>query len=336
LFPKVKKAASGGNGKARRRGTRPTKATPRGIGLVRQLQILYVLSGHNGTVLAQVTVCWDDVQRDLSRVRCKVRIDGQPGDHTILVSGSPDFKALNRAELLQSGEQRIVIGEVAKFGSKSKRDDLVWLVSGGAPILVNANMGKRARTECNFPCPNDVMDSLGNPGNRFAVIAIGRVSPSPKGGLRFHELRLIVVTRNFIPAESRLEGALIDWLVEAQREFAKPLFRRPGDLVVPDVVLHDTVGPTPMEVRGMMRLPEYAERDEMKDAIYREAGIKVWSWDGNGEIPELPPAVPGQLEINRNRIKGLESGFKIAVHSSGDQPEKKSIARRRRFKRRAR
>lgn len=116
------------------------------------------------------------------------------------------------------------------------------------------------------------------------------VEVSDRGNLWVHDAALMLVSRDYLPADSSHEARLADALVDARRVFEKPL-TAPADRPLPDFVLHDTQPATVMEVWGMAT-DAYQLRKQEKLQAYAAAGMPVWEWDAvkQAEIPVLPAA----------------------------------------------
>lgn len=119
---------------------------------------------------------------------------------------------------------------------------------------------------------------------------------------RAESIALMEVGPALIPVASSYELAVLHALIDAGRQFRKPLrFDSDRDLVLPDFELLDTADPrgTPMEVFGRTDeayLARLAEKRAYYDATYGAA--QWWSWDATTVAvwPRFPPPVIGREE----------------------------------------
>lgn len=101
---------------------------------------------------------------------------------------------------------------------------------------------------------------------------------------------LMLVSKQYIPADSSYEVAAANALVKEGRTFRKPLQVEPGEELLPDFLLTDTSPRTVMEVFGM-DTPEYLDRKAQKLRMYQERGERLWAWEavGREQMPAFPP-----------------------------------------------
>jgi Protein of unknown function (DUF1173) len=130
-----------------------------------------------------------------------------------------------------------------------------------------------------------VVASRENPDAR--VIVLMHVDVAPRGYMRVSDMAMMLTTKQYIPCESSFEVQMANALVEAERDFLKPL-RYDGEAdTFPDFELLDTSPKTIVEVFGMVGNEGYDRRKAEKQAIYKAKGQPVIEWDTRRPMPEL-------------------------------------------------
>lgn len=191
----------------------------------------------------------------------------------------------------QTVELRILIGHLIRL-KESQYDGFGLIVEDRKESFwIGGAEWAQAVNACPYPSIERVIRELSINERMERVVVIGRIEHTEKGNLKFIDLRLMAVTKDFIPVDSSYERQLSDYLVENNRQFEKPLAYDAEDGVFPDFLLTDIEPVLPMEVWGMTGNPEYDARKKTKLAEYARKG-SVWEWDPTScsVIPELPPA----------------------------------------------
>ncbi len=202
----------------------------------------------------------------------------------------------------------VVVAEVTGIDPEVQgRRNIRLAGGGGAGLFLSAAAGMIDGFEHRFPYANRLL-SVGPPqrpgparvmGLFIVSVKIGKWRDRPVIRATLEGGALMEVSQHFIPIASDLERQVADRLVDADREFAKPLrFDADADLVLPDFVLMDagTTRGTPMEVFGRND-EEYLIRRAEKEAYYRVAyGVNgFWLWIAAGRdrtpMPDFPPRV---------------------------------------------
>ena len=133
------------------------------------------------------------------------------------------------------------------------------------------------------------------------VIVTAKLEVAEDGRVIVREMSLAVMTRNWIPIDSALDGRVAEDLVRQGRQLRKPLVRREGCPYLPDFELLDTEHEVvPMEVWGMN--PDwdlhYEERKAAKILAYPELfDGPLWEWDERTD--EDPPPFPLKRRTRR-------------------------------------
>lgn len=121
-------------------------------------------------------------------------------------------------------------------------------------------------------------------------IVLGLIEGSPHGYLRLVDAAVMLVSADFLPADSSHEVVMADRLVAAHRAFTKPL-RYGGQAVFPDFVLPDH--PTAVvEVWGLTGREDYEARKRAKREHYVAENITVLDWTVSDPLPPIPPSTP--------------------------------------------
>ena len=131
-----------------------------------------------------------------------------------------------------------------------------------------------------FAAPADATD------RRIVVLAL--IEGTPHGYLRLVDPTAMLVSPDYIPADSSHELTMSRALIDAHRAFTKPLRYDRRDAVFPDFVLTDTGPPTVIEVWGITGRADYENRKHTKQAHY--AGTERFTlveWTPPAPLPDL-------------------------------------------------
>ena len=142
----------------------------------------------------------------------------------------------------------------------------------------------------------------------LVLATVNRHADSGRLFARAESVALMEVGPALIPVVSTHELVILQALIDAGRQFRKPLrFDADREIVLPDFELRDTADPrgTPMEVFGRSDesyLARLKEKRAYYDATYSAA--HWWSWDATSTPvwPPFPPAAQSMPPVNDGTV----------------------------------
>lgn len=251
---------------------------------------------------------WDDTRAALTSVLTEVRLGEQPAPRLAYVvapyrPGHLDpIRDARLAEFLAPLEtpehvtvrggprrgqtrlrrrRRLLIGELKDDPQPCEHGLRLALRHFPRPLFLPTELGEHlTRT---YPA---AFTSRRPSGTRRVVLAL--IEGTPHGYLRLIEAAILLTTADYLPADSSHEALLAQQLVDAGREFTKPLRLGDGDRALPDFVLTDTDPATVVEVWGVASRADYDHRRHTKRVQYAADGTPVIEWDVTcGPPPDL-------------------------------------------------
>lgn len=188
-----------------------------------------------------------------------------------------------------------VVAEVRKVTQRP--EGMVELdVSGTASTLDCAadTWQLAVRSTCFPGVRRHVLAQLDKPADGMKLVIVGRAQRHDSGRIKLVSARLMVVSRIYVPVESRLESRALIRLVLAGRIFLKPLLKLPGMDYRPDFILYDTQRCCFAEVFGRAGCPHYDRNTKNKRVVYEFNDIDLLAWYAGkeGQWPAPPRGVP--------------------------------------------
>lgn len=180
----------------------------------------------------------------------------------------------------------LVLGQIKAVDQK-RGEDVIRLSQSQMCISVSAEQG--ALLAKRYPRENAALKA--GAGDSWCMV-IAQVELGERNRLVLIDGALMLVSKQYLPADSSYEVAAANALVKGGRTFRKPLQVEPDEELLPDFLLTDTSPRTVMEVFGM-KTPEYLERKAKKLRIYEKRGECVWTWEAASQEPM--PAFPPQI-----------------------------------------
>lgn len=176
----------------------------------------------------------------------------------------------------------LAIVEVKEFSTTRYGFKVVAKQMPDCPFMLNEDIYKRLTQRY-----KQTID-IWNECEGTKLIMISTVSVSAAGYAHVEEAAMMLVSREWLPAEDMYDIELIERMVHAQRRFTKGLRYNLGqDKVLASVVASDTK-PTPT---AMYIIPAGAKADysEMVAELINSSKMGSWTWDiGSGHFPRLP------------------------------------------------
>ncbi len=201
-----------------------------------------------------------------------------------------DFRVLmNRAAVrnLDASRFALLLGEVQS--AQKDAEGLVIRIKNLEDCKFVADEETRPELEASFHRESNkvkVTKPLNRRGRILGLFVVG--FDTKPDNYSVHGFGLMPVSKQWIPVESSNEFRIARQLVKEDRVFRKPVAYY-GECTFPDFVLLDTEEKEYlMEVFGMVGYKRYDKRKEEKIMIYKDSGIKVWSWDPKKEKTYTP------------------------------------------------
>lgn len=174
------------------------------------------------------------------------------------------------------------IVEVKEFGTARYGYKLLAKQMPDAPFMLNEDIYKRLTQRYKQTI------ELWNEREGTKLIMIATVSVSAAGYANVEEAALMLVSKEWLPAEDMYDLELIDKMVNARRRFTKGLrYNLSQEKVLASIVASDT-SPVPT---AMYLIPPGAKADyaEMVGELIQSSKMNAWTWDiGSGHFPPLP------------------------------------------------
>ena len=215
---------------------------------------------------------------------------GLLSEYLLVGGGSTDKLAIEHNQnvikaCISEHRRLFVIGRLAPFDRDKQRLMLKFRDYGGLPRIsvmleqLDNMLNNRAFYK----------NALNDPDGNLIVIAC--IEPSTNGWWKTVNIGSMVVSGNFIPAESSFEIEFENYLSSHERVFLKPLVvgESNDDVKRPDYILLDTDPRSFIEVWGM-QTPDYLENKARRIEEYQRNGKLLISWSANPreEFPALP------------------------------------------------
>lgn len=180
----------------------------------------------------------------------------------------------------------LVLGQI-KAVEKERGGNVIRLSQSQMCISVSDEQG--ALLAQRYPRENAALKSE---ADDCWCMVIAQVELEAGNRLTLIDGALMLVSKQYLPADSSYEVAAANALVKEERTFRKPLQVEPDEALLPDFLLTDTSPRTIMEVFGM-DTQEYLNRKAQKLRIYQEQGERVWTWEAarREQMPAFPPQI---------------------------------------------
>jgi hypothetical protein len=207
-----------------------------------------------------------------------------------LVASRTQAAVVNGLPLLR----KAVLGEVKEI---AKTEFGYKLALKGSPVIAYMKPVMYERLKYQFPVALSALEGqteVAKP-NGLRCIALVVVEVGKKEHVHVHDMVLMATDRRYIPVSCREEAALSEQMIEAGRQFERPVDYGNAKLALPDFVLLDCDAPrVAMKVYPVPASIPEKERHRMVHQRYVDANQPYWKWEV--KVSPVPPSLPTKRE----------------------------------------
>lgn len=247
--------------------------------------VLFTRAGLDGTLRRRrLADDWSDAARYLREAGGALVVNDVPLSDRLAIPRDNDgqFEEVLARHVRGAGAvQRFaaVVAEVRKVNPRA--GGMVELdVSGTVSTLdcVADTWNLAVKAICFPGFRQNVLARLDKSKEGVSLVIVGRSQMLDSGRIELVSARLMVVSRIYVPVESRPENRALMRLVLARRIFLKPLLKLPGMDYRPDFILYDTQRCCFVEVFGRDGCPHYDRNTKNKRVVYAFNDIDLVAW----------------------------------------------------------